>query len=145
MLSEKVRSDLATAMKEQRKAAAGTLRLLLSALEYKKMQKMAELSTEEEIAVIKSEVKKRQEAIEIYSKAGEAERAAVEKEELLVLREYLPEQVGEEEVEKVAKEVIGQLGEGANRGQVIGAVIGKIGRDKVDGAVVSKVVNQLLA
>ncbi len=142
MLTEKIRAELNIAAKEQNPSKVQTLRLLLSALEYKRMQKLADLSPEEEIAVVKSEVKKRQEAIEIYTRIKEEQRALNEKGELEVLMEYLPKQLGEEEVRKVVLDVLGQLGEGANKGQVIGMVMGKIGKENVDGSIVAKMVGE---
>ncbi len=144
MLTEEIRVQIGQAAKERDSMRVSTLRLLLSALEYKRMQKLADLVPEEEITVIKSEVKKRQEAIEIYEKAGEVERAAVEKGELAILRDFLPEQMGEEEVRKVVMEVKKSLGEGVNRGQVVGIVISKIGKEKVDGGLVARIVNEVV-
>jgi uncharacterized protein YqeY len=145
MLTDILREKMGQAAKEGNSVKVGTLRLLLSSLEYKKMQKLADLSTEEEIAVVKSEVKKRQEAIEIYKRVNEIKRAEDEAAELQVLMEFLPSQMGEEEVKKVVEEVKEQLGSDANKGQVIGMVMGKIGKENVDGSVVSKIVNQIFS
>src|SRR5688500_18640440 len=106
MLIDQVRSDLNEASKKRDTSTMQALRLLLSALEYKKMQKLADLTPEEEIAVIKSEVKKRQEAMEIYQKANDETRANAEKVELEVLSKYMPKQASEEEVRGVVREVM---------------------------------------
>lgn len=143
MLVDQVRQEMNLAAKAQNVSRLQTLRLLLSSLEYKKMQKLADLSPEEEIAVIKSEVKKRQEAIEIYEKASDQGRLEKEKQELEVLMEYMPSQVGEDEIRKVVEEVVSSLAT-PNRGQVIGMVIGKIGKEKVDGTLVARVVNEVM-
>src|SRR5690348_5859786 len=105
MLTDKIRENINIAAKERDLNKVQTLRLLLSSLEYKKMQKLADLSSEDEIAVVKSEVKKRQEAIEIYEKAGATERADAEKAELLILMEYMPSQADEVVVSKTVQEV----------------------------------------
>lgn len=142
MLLDQVKTDLQNATRQQDTTRVGVLRLLKTALDYKKSQTLKDLTPEEEIAVIKSEVKKRQEAIEIYEKANALDRVATEKAELEILQPYLPAQKGEEEVRQALGEVIRALGPGANRGQVIGQVIAKLGKENVDGSIVARVVNE---
>jgi len=143
MLIEQVRSDLHKATKNRDMALVGALRMLVSALEYLE-KRGGEFSKDDELAVVKSEVKKRKEAIEAYEKAGHESRAAAEKAELEVISEYMPQQASEEEVRLVVKKMISEIGGEINRGQLIGRVIGQIGKDKVDGTVVAKVVNEVL-
>ena len=136
------------ATKASDRKTMGAARLLLSALEYKRMQDpnagaMEGIADEEEMAVVRTEMKKRQEAMEIYEKAGDKERAAQEKLEMDYMSKFMPPQMGEDEVREVAKRVMAQMGEVSNKGILIGKVIAEIGKDKVDGAVVAKVVNQL--
>lgn len=147
-IQTQVREDLAVATKGGDKVTMGAARLLLSALEYKRMQSpnaaaMEGISDEEELAVVKTEVKKRQEAMDIYAKVGEAQRLEQEKSELDYMSKFLPEQVSEEEVKKVAERLAAELGEGVNKGILIGKVIAEIGKDKVDGSMVAKIVNQI--
>lgn len=156
MLVETIRQDLNQAVKNRDPEKMGALRLILAALEYRRLQSRQAvastgLSQDEEMAVLRSEAKKRQEAIEIYKKANQSERAAQEESELEVINSYLPKQLSEEEVREATKAVIAGLGEGVNppirrvnKGQVIGMVIGKLGKEKVDGSVVAKVVSELI-
>jgi uncharacterized protein YqeY len=113
-------------------------------LEYKKIQKMGEMTAEDEIAVVKSEIKKRQEASEIYRQHGEEQRAMSEELELGVLEKYMPAQVDEAVVRQTILDLKKQLGENANKGQLIGQVIAKLGRENVDGSLVAKLVQESL-
>lgn len=141
MLVEKVREQLQEALRGGDATVVSTLRMLVSALEYKRSQKQGDFSAEDELAVVRSEAKKRQEAIEIYEKAGQTERVTNEKAELEILNTFLPVQASEEEVMKV----IGELKDNApGKGQLIGMVIGKMGKDRVDGTMVARLVSQAL-
>ena len=140
MILETVRGQLKDALKKQDEVVLRTLRALLAALEYKRTQKNADLEAEEEIAVVKNEVKKRQEAIEIYTKYQKSDRVNAEAAELEVLQTFLPQQASETEIKAAIDKVKSQLGEGANRGQLIGQVIAKLGKGAVDGNTVARLV-----
>ena len=71
---------------------------------------MSKLTEEEVIEVVSSEVKKRKDSIEQYQKGGRSDLAENEKKELEILMEYMPEQMGEDEIRKIVKEKIEELG-----------------------------------
>lgn len=145
-LINKVREDLKKASKEQNKERQAALRMLLAALETEEKRE-GEFDKPKAIAVVKGEINKRKEAIEAYQKADAQERVEGEKKELEIISEYLPEQAGEEEIRKVAEEVIEQQGVKSkieNPGPIIGQVMGRIGKEKVDGGLVAKVVREML-
>ncbi len=141
MLVDQVRIQMQTAMKAGDILRAQTLKMLMSALEYKRGQKLADFSAEDELTVIRAEAKKRQEAVEIYTKAGALDRAKSEGVELTILNEFLPAQASEDDIRKVVEELKDKA---PGKGQLIGMVIGKMGKDKVDGTLVAKVVNEVL-
>ena len=143
MLIEKVRTDLHQATKARDLPRVRALRMLISSLEYLE-KRGSQVTTEDEMAAVKLEIKKRKEAIEAFGQVGEQERVKDEEDEMKVLMEYMPEQVGEDEVRKVVSEVVGEVGEGVNKGMVIGKVIAKIGKEKVDGNLVARIVNELV-
>ena len=143
MLIEKVRTDLHQATKARDLSRVRALRMLISSLEYLE-KRGSQVTTEDEMAAVKLEIKKRKEAIEAFGQVGEQERVKDEEDEMKVLLEYMPEQVGEDEVRKVVIEVVGEAGEGVNKGMVIGKVISKIGKEKVDGNMVARIVNELV-
>lgn len=131
-----------SALRSKDEVRLRTLRALFSALEYKRMQLNADLSNEDEIAVVKSEVKKRQEASEIYRKANATAKAEAEEAEHKILLEFLPAQVSEEDIKAAIMAVKQELGEGTDRGQLIGRVIAKFTKGTVDGGLVARLVAQ---
>lgn len=141
MIIDQVRQQLTESLKQQEAAKVGTFRMLISALEYKRMQKNAPLSEDEEVSVVKSEVKKRQEAIEIYRQHGESERLKTESGELEILEKFLPAQASEDEVRAVIKQLKKEFPD-TDKGQLIGKIIAKFGKGTVDGSLVARLVNE---
>jgi uncharacterized protein len=162
MLKEKIEKELIDALKNKDQVKRSVLGMLKSAIKNKELIKRERLSkeisdsaelekqsllTEEEVVeVIMSEGKKRRESIEQFSAAGRNELAENETAELEVLKEYLPEQLSEEdirtEVEQSIKET--KASEMKDMGKVISHVMSKI-KGKADGSTVSKIVKELLA
>jgi uncharacterized protein YqeY len=140
MLVDTVRVKMQEATKSGDSVRAQTLKMLMAALEYKRGQKMADFNEADELSVIRSEAKKRQEAVEIYTQAGAPDRAESEAAELKILEEFLPAQASEEDIRKVVEELKDKA---PGKGQLIGMVIGRMGKDKVDGTVVAKIVNEV--
>lgn len=145
MLIEKIQGDLKTALKEKKEAQVSTLRLLLSEIHNRQIEKQSELNDEDILAVIRRSVKQRQEAVEAYQKGIRNDLAEKEKEESAILSNYLPQEMSGEELEKVVKEVIGGLGEvgPGDFGRVMGAVMGRV-KGQIDGAKVTEVVKKLI-
>ncbi len=145
MITDTITQKIAEAMKTKDEVRLSTLRMLSSALNYEFIAKQHKLSEEEEIAVVRKEVKKRNDAIEAYKKAGANDRAEKETTEKKILEEYLPAQMPDEELEKLISESISQLGAKTIQdiGKVIGMVMGKA-TGKADGSKVAELVKQKL-
>jgi hypothetical protein len=155
MIANTLQKKIGEAMKAHDEIRTSTLRLLLSALNYEKIDKRSlasqspgkqhDLTDEEELVVIRREAKKRKEAIEMYKKAGAEERAAKEETELKILQEYLPPEMGEEELNQLINDSISQLGAKtmADMGKVIGFVKGKA--PNVDGGKIAEIVKGKLS
>jgi len=112
-LQQSVDSDLKEAMRAKDGAKLGVLRMLKSALKYAAIAKSgaeAELSDAEAVQVIRKQAKQRQDSIESFEKGGRAELAEKEKEELAILNTYLPEGMSPDELAKVVRETIAELG-----------------------------------
>jgi hypothetical protein len=140
---EKINLDFKQAFKEQRVDAVSTLRLLLAALKNERIKKMADLTDEDVIKVIKSEIKKRKEAIEEYKKAGRTDLVDKEKRELEILNPYLPEQMTEAQIKAAVTKIINELPDKENEGRVMGKVMAEL-KGRADGALVRKVVQEIL-
>jgi len=132
-LQQRVDSDVTEAMRAKDATKLGVLRMLKSALKYAAIAKSdaeAELSDAEAVQVIRKQAKQRQDSIESFEKGGRAELADKEKEELAILNTYLPQGMSPDELAKVVRETIAELGV-ASKAQM-GAVM-KVLQAKVAG------------
>jgi uncharacterized protein YqeY len=104
------------------------------------------LSDEEVTAVFTKEAKKRQESADLFAQGGNQEKAEAELAEKAVIQQYLPEQVGEEDIIKIVDQVITETGASGMQamGQVMGAVKQQTGAG-ADGALVAKLVKERLS
>lgn len=138
--------ELISAMKAREEAKVSTLRMLLSAAKNRQIELGHELTDEEVQEVIGKSAKQRRESIDAYRKGGREDLVKNEEAELAYLGKYLPEQMSEEEVEKVVVAAIETLGEvgNADMGKVIGEAM-KTLKGKTDGAVVSRIVRLRLS
>lgn len=95
---EKINADLVSSMKEQDKFSLGVLRMLKSALQLESINKKGDLSDDEVIAVIKKQVKMRMDSITEFEKFNKQEEIKTLNQEINILKNYLPEELSEEEV-----------------------------------------------
>ena len=147
-LQQRVDSDLTEAMRAKDATKLNVLRMLKSALKYAAIAKSdaeAELSDAEAVQVIRKQAKQRQDSIESFEKGGRAELAEKEKEELAILNTYLPQGMSPDELTKVVRETIAELGatSKAQMGAVMKALQAKVA-GRADGkALSSEVARQL--
>ena len=142
--------DLSTALKEAMKAKdkpkLDAIRQVQTEIAKKKSEKGEEATDELVLGVISSYVKKMAKAVDEYQSLGErgAEMAEKIQFEIDFLSQWLPEQLSEEDVEKLVDEVLAELGEVdmSQMGRIIGAVMSK--GDGIDGSIVSRIVKQKL-
>jgi len=152
-LKEKIKLNLNSSLREKKTLAVSVLRQLLAAILNKekekrfktKEEKDVQLTDEELIEVISSEVKKRRESILEFEKGKRQDLVEKEKKELEILEKYLPEQLSEEEIRKLTKEAIEKtdVREIKNMGKVMAELMPKI-KGRAEGALVSKIVKELL-
>jgi len=152
-LKEKIKLNLNSSLREKKTLAVSVLRQLLAAILNKekekrfktKEEKDVQLTDEEVIEVISSEVKKRRESILEFEKGKRQDLVEKEKKELEILEKYLPEQLSEEEIRKLTKEAIEKTDarEIKNMGKVMAELMPKI-KGRAEGALVSKIVKELL-
>ena len=109
-LSEQIQKDMYAAMKNGEKDKTVTLRSALSKLKDKKIDKQDDLSEQDELQVIKTMVKQRYESIEMYEKGGRDDLVAKEKTELEILKTFLPQMMGAEELGALINAVIAETG-----------------------------------
>jgi len=160
MLKEKIQVDVKEALKAGDSKKRVVLSSLLSALKNRELDKRTKLSRagqagdldaasqltdDEALEVISSEIKKRKESIETYSKASRPELAENEQSELDLLMNYMPEQLSEDVIRSQVREAIAQVHPQGPRdmGKVIGAVMPKV-KGRADGQIVSRIVKEEL-
>ncbi|MFI7499020.1 GatB/YqeY domain-containing protein [Streptomyces sp. NPDC049687] len=150
-LKSKLQEDLNAAIKERDELRSSTLRLTLTAITKEEVagKQKRELSDDEVLMVITKEAKKRREAADAFAQGGRAESAEREKAEGEVLAEYLPKQLGDEELNDIVAQAVEEAkAAGAEGPRAMGAVM-KIVNPKVaglaEGGRVAAAVKKLLA
>jgi len=148
-IQKRIDSDLKDAMRARDATKLGVLRMLKSALKYAAIAKSgveAELSDAEAAQVIRKQVKQRQDSIESFEKGGRAELANKEKEELSILNAYLPQGMSGDELVKVVRETIAEVGatSKAQMGTVMKALQAKVA-GRADGKTLSAEVQKQLS
>ena len=144
-LFEKIQIDMYEAMKLGDKNKSSTLRTALAKLKDKKIDKQDELSDNDEIKVLQMLVKQRKESIELYQKGGRPDLANLEKNEMEILKNYLPKMMDENEIKNIVKTVIDEVGATsmADMGKIMPEVM-KRGKGLIDGKSAQKFVNELI-
>ncbi len=146
-LADDLSMALKDAMKAKDKPKLDAIRQIQTEIAKKKAEKGEEVNDDLVLGVISSYVKKMIKAVEEYQSLGDRGQEMAEKIQFEIdfLRSYLPEQISEEEVEKIVDEVLSELGDVdiSQMGRVIGAVMAK--GEGIDGSVVSKIVKNKLS
>ena len=144
---DEVRSAMMAALKAGDKPRKEALSLLLSALKARFIDKRADLTEEEENAVVYKEIKAAQETLDTLP----ADRLELIQEcqlRIAVYREFAPQQMGEEEIREVIREVLGELGIDApgakDKGRIMKALMPRV-KGRADGALVNRVLGQFMA
>lgn len=144
-LVDKLTEEMKTAMKSRDEVRLSTIRLVKSALKYEEIAKGHQLSDDETVAVIAREAKKRREAVEGAEQAGRTDIADKERAELEVLQEFLPKQLDEQEITKIVRDTMSEVGAAGpkDKGRLMGALMPKV-KGRADGKLVNQVVERLL-
>jgi len=144
-LSFLIRDNLKSAIKARSALDVSVLRMLLSVLHNREIAEMHRLSKDEEVEVLSREVKLRREAIETYRAAGRPELAEKEEQEIRIIKDYLPEQLADNEVLELVQEAILEIGANAPQdiGRVMGVVMPKV-KGRADGSEVRRLVEEML-
>ena len=140
-----ITKDMYSAMKSGEKEKAGTLRTLLAKLKDRQISTRQELSENDCLKVIKTLVKQRKEAFEMYEKANRQNLADKENAELLILETYLPKMMTEPEIRLLVESIISETAAqgAADIGKVMPIVMQR-GSGKVDGKKANLILRELL-
>jgi uncharacterized protein YqeY len=145
-LIARLEEELREAMRERDGARRDALRLILSSLRSAEKDLQRPLSDDEELQVLQRERKRRVEAAEAFRAGGRDEKAEAEEDELAVLEEFMPEQLTEDELERIVDDVIAEVGATSLRqlGRVMADVMPQVA-GRADGSAVSQLVREKLA
>jgi hypothetical protein len=109
-LSLRIREDMKLAMKAKEKEKLGVIRLMLAAIKQKEVDERIELDDQQVLQLLDKMVKQRRDSIEAFDKAGRDDLSTIEKNETLIIQEYLPQQLTEIEIETLIDAAISQSG-----------------------------------
>jgi len=137
---ERVQADTRTAMKAGERDRVGTLRMLASSLQQDEKEGKGDA-----VAVLQRERKKRIEAADAFESGGRSEQAAAERDEATLIESYLPEQISDEELERIVVAAVESTGatDVKEMGKVIGVVMPQV-KGRADGKRVSTMVRERL-
>lgn len=145
-LESKITQDLKEAMKAKDEAAKRGIRAIKQAILLAKTDGSGkEIDRDAEIKMLQKLAKQRRESIEIFEKEGRDDLALKEKEELTIIKRYLPEQLSPEELEKEISAIIEETGASSMKdmGRVMGIASKKLA-GRADGKAISTLVKNML-
>jgi uncharacterized protein len=145
-LIARLEEELTNAMRARDQERTDTLRLTLASLRSAEKEVQRPLKEDEELHVLQRERKRRLEAAEAFRSGGREEQAAKEERELAVIQEFMPEPIGEEELEQIIDDAIAETGATSLRelGRVMADVMPQVA-GRADGSMVSQLVREKLA
>lgn len=152
-LLQQISKDMVASMKAHDEVRTSTLRMAMTALKNKEIEKRAPLTDQESLQVMTTMIKQRHDSIEQFTKGNRPELAAREAAEIRLLETYLPKAAGEAEIRKVVAAAIAEISAAGAKpgpkemGSVMKAVQAKIQALglRADGKQVSEIVKQELA
>lgn len=146
LLKPLIKEASVRSLKEGNKEITMVLRLILAEFQKEEISQGSDLNNNDELSLLQKMIKQRNDSIKQYNDAGRNELAEKEQKEIEIIQDFLPEQINEEDLVKLAKETISDLS--ANSMKDMGNVM-KVLKDKTSGqadpATISKIVKGLLS
>ena len=147
-LKEQLMQDYKDAMKSADALKKNTVNMVRAAIKQYEVDQRVTLDDDADIVkIIKKQVKMRADALEDFAKAGRDDMVEGYKKEIEILKTYLPEEMGEEEIKAKVKEIADKLGVEANMknmGVLMKSAMAEL-KDKADGSAVNKAVKEFLS
>ena len=146
MLKEKLLEDLKTSMKDKNVNRKNTVQMFRAAILQVEKDKKIELNDDQILEVIAKEFKKRNDSLVDYEKSGREDLINQIKEEMLVLEEYLPKKLSEEELTEKIKVIISEVEATSikDMGKIMKAAKEQLGVT-ADGKMINEIVKKILA
>jgi len=145
MLKDVIFEDLKKAMKAKEEVRVRTLRMIIAAIKNRLVDKK-DLGDDDVIDILTKEAKLRKDSIEEYTKANREDLAQSEREELEIIKEYLPEKMGEDELRRIILDAIEEqnVNSPTGLGLIMKTVMPKV-KGRADGKQVNKMVRDILS
>ena len=121
-LKDQIIEDMKNAMRAKEVTRLGTIRLLLAAIKQREVDERVVVDDAGVLAIVEKLIKQRKDSIEQFTKAGRDDLVAVEQAEMIILQDYLPEQLSDEEIAAAVSAAV--TASGASGPQDMGKVIG---------------------
>ena len=146
-LKEKITSDMTAAMKARDADRTSTLRMVKAAIMHREKEGAGELTDEDVLKLLRSQVKQRRDSVEQYKLAGRQDLADKETAEIAVIESYLPQAASAAEIEQAVNDAIAETGATSMKdmGAVMKSVMSKLAGKNADGRAVSEAVKKKLA
>lgn len=145
-LKQRITDDMKTAMKAGEKERLGTIRLINAAIKQKEVDERIEVDDAQVLAILEKMVKQRKDSVTQYEAAGREELAAIERAEILVIEQYLPEKLSEAKILAAIEAAIAETGASgpADMGKLMGVLKPRLA-GQADMGLVSKLIKAKLA
>lgn len=143
---DRISEDMKQAMKNKDKVKLSVIRMIRSAIKYTEIEKQTTLSDEQILDVLTREVKQRRDSLQEFEKAGRQDLVENVQAELEILKQYLPQQLSEQELRNIIQSVIEEIGAKgkSDMGKVMSAVMPKV-KGRADGKLINQLVQEYLS
>lgn len=144
-LKQKLQEDLKTSMKNKDTLRKSVITLIRSSIKQVEVDKRIELNDDDIIDIISKQLKQRNDSLEQFLDAGREDLVEETRSEIEVLKEYLPQQLSEEELNEIVKQTISEVGATSMKdmGKIMSVIKPKT-KGRADGKLINKLVNENL-
>jgi len=144
-LKQRLTDELKNAMKNKDQLRKNVITMIRADIKQIEVDKRVELTDDDVIDIIAKQAKQRRDSMEEFAKGGREDLVDQAKQEVAMLMDYLPEQLSEEEIETIIKEVVTETGATSMKdmGKIMAAAMPKL-KGKADGKVVNQIVKKIL-
>lgn len=145
-LKQTIIADMKTMMKARDTQSLTTIRMLLAAIKQKEVDERIELIDKDVVTIVQKMLKQRKDSIQQFKDAGRDDLVEKEQAEVVVISQYMPEQLSEAEVTKIVEMVISETGVNSMKdmGKLMGILKSKL-EGKADMAFVNQIIRQKLS
>ena len=144
-MKQNLLNDLVSAMKNKDKETLSVLRMVKGAIQLEEINKKSELTDEDFVGVVSKQIKTRKESILEFEKGNRQDLINQTKKEIEILNKYMPEQLSEEEINKIIEEAFAEINpsQPSDMGKIMSFVTPKL-KGKADMSTVSKIIKEKL-